>query len=238
MATYVLVPGAWLGAWVWKRITPILRGEGHEVFTVTLTGMGDRFHLGDSEKGIETAIEDVIKVIEFEGLNDVILVGHSFAGKIVAAVADRIPERIRLLFFLDAVRPRKSRETQGGMEEWPEETRNQILEECKANGDGWKWPLPDSIMESVGYDIQGKDKEWMMSKVTPIPIKLFGGSIKLSPSYDSLKRAYLYCTGGGANIEELKKEVLDGPLKIMECGHWPMINKPEELARNMLELSS
>lgn len=238
MSTFVLVPGAWLGGWVWKKIAPILRENGHKVFSVTLTGMGDRVHLGDRDKGIETAIQDVINVIEYEELKDVILVGHSFAGNLVSAVADRIPDRIRLVFYLDAVRPEKVRSPQGGMEEWSESTRKRIMQECEGEGEGWKWPLKDEIMEEIGYDIQGEDRKWMLSKITPIPIKLFGGSVTLSNAYDTLKKAYIFCTGGGDDMEAVKKEKLDGPFRIMDSGHWPMINKPEELARHMLDLTS
>ncbi|MGA8603759.1 MAG: alpha/beta fold hydrolase, partial [Thermoplasmata archaeon] len=91
MSKFVLVPGAWLGAWVWKKVTPLLEAEGHEVYPVTLTGMGDRVHLANKDVGMETAIEDVLNVIKYNGLDDFVLVGHSFAGKVVAAVADRVP---------------------------------------------------------------------------------------------------------------------------------------------------
>src|SRR3974377_661302 len=80
---FVLVPGAWLGGWVWKRVAPLIQEKGYSVFPVTLTGMGDRVHLATKEVGVETAVRDVQNVIEYEDLEDIILVGHSFAGKIV-----------------------------------------------------------------------------------------------------------------------------------------------------------
>jgi pimeloyl-ACP methyl ester carboxylesterase len=98
--TFFLVPGAWLGAWAWRRVIPLLEGAGNAAYPLTLTGMGDRVHLASPHVGMQTAIQDVVNSIVYEGLEDVVLVGHSFAGKVVAAVADRMPERIGTLLFL------------------------------------------------------------------------------------------------------------------------------------------
>ena len=111
--TFVLVPGAWLGAWAWRRVVRLLELGGNAVYPLTLTGMGDRVHLATQQVGIETAIQDVINAIVYEGLEDVVLVGHNFAGKVVAGVADRMPERIGTLLFLDAFRPARVRTPQG-----------------------------------------------------------------------------------------------------------------------------
>ena len=105
--TFVLVPGAWIGAWAWRRVIPLLERGGSAAYPLTLTGMGDRVHLASPQIGVETAIQDVINAIVYEGLEDVVLVGHSFAGKVVAAVADRMPDCIGTLLFVDAARPAK-----------------------------------------------------------------------------------------------------------------------------------
>lgn len=102
MTTYVLVGGAWLGGWCWQPVTAQLRAQGHDVYPVTLTGLGERSHLASREVDLDTYIGDVVNVIEFEDLQDVVLVGHSDAGLVVTAVADRIPERISLLTYLDS----------------------------------------------------------------------------------------------------------------------------------------
>lgn len=229
MTVFVLVPGAWLGGWAWKKVTPLLEEEGHETYPVTLTGMGERSHLASREVGVDTAAKDVINVIEYNGLDDAVLVGHSFAGKVVAAVADHIPDRVNTLVFLDAYRPKKIRTPQGGVDEWPKKDWDEVMEECKKNGDGWKFPLTNEILEHIGYDVLGEDREWMLSKITPLPIRLFQDSITLSANYDSVKKAYIFCTGGGDDIEEIKREKLDGPSKIIESGHRPMITKQVEL---------
>src|SRR5918999_5721866 len=102
MSTYVLVPGAWLGGWAWRPVADQLRGHGHDVHPVTLTGLGDRSHLATPRVDLDTYVADVVNLVEFEDLHDVVLVGHSYAGHLVTAVADRIPERIALLVYLDA----------------------------------------------------------------------------------------------------------------------------------------
>jgi pimeloyl-ACP methyl ester carboxylesterase len=101
MATYVLVGGAWLGGWCWQRVARQLRDNGHDAYPATLTGLGERVHLASPQVDLETHITDVVKLIEFEDLNEVVLLGHSYAGLVVTGVADRIPERISELVYLD-----------------------------------------------------------------------------------------------------------------------------------------
>src|SRR6185312_289139 len=102
---FVLVHGAWHGGWCWKRVSPLLRALGHEVFTPTLTGLGERQHLMSPEVGLDTHIKDVLGVLEYEDLHDVILVGHSYAGMVIAGVAEKAAERIAHLVYLDAFVP-------------------------------------------------------------------------------------------------------------------------------------
>jgi pimeloyl-ACP methyl ester carboxylesterase len=234
--TFVLVPGAWLGAWAWRRVVPLLERAGSAAYPLTLTGMGDRVHLATSQVGIETAIQDVVNAIVYEGLDDVVLVGHSFAGKVVAAVADRIPERIGTLLFLDAIRPAKVRTPQGGIADWPQKDREDLLEEVKRRGDGWKFLISDEMMNTIGYDIVGKDRDWFLSKTTPWPLGMVQDPVTLSEKYDVVRKAYVFCTRGGDNVEEIMKEKLDGEYRVLESGHWPMITKPAELVQAMLEL--
>jgi len=102
MAVYVLVHGAWGGAGAWRNFAPLLREKGHEVFYVSLTGLGEGYHLGHPETNLSTHIQDVVELIEYENLTDIVLVGHSYGGMVITGVADRIPERITHLVYLDA----------------------------------------------------------------------------------------------------------------------------------------
>ena len=105
MATYVLVHGAWHGGWCWNRVAPLLRDKGHDVYTPTLTGLGERVHLATPEVDLSTHVTDVVNVIEFEDLRNVVLMGHSYGGQVITGVAGAIPERIGQLVYLDASLP-------------------------------------------------------------------------------------------------------------------------------------
>jgi pimeloyl-ACP methyl ester carboxylesterase len=103
--TIVIVHGAWGGGWAFREVEQLLRDDGYSVYRPTLTGQGERFHLATPEVDLETHITDIINVLEFEELNDVVLVGHSYGGMVVTGVADRVPDRIRHLVYLDAFVP-------------------------------------------------------------------------------------------------------------------------------------
>ncbi|MBD3852753.1 MAG: alpha/beta fold hydrolase, partial [Acidobacteria bacterium] len=103
--TIVFVHGAWGGGWQYTKVQPLLEQAGHTVYRPTMTGLGERVHLGGPAVGLSTHIEDIVKVLEFEDLSDVVLVGHSYGGMVIAGVAERVPERIAKLVFFDAMLP-------------------------------------------------------------------------------------------------------------------------------------
>ncbi|MFZ0513905.1 MAG: alpha/beta fold hydrolase, partial [Candidatus Nitrosopolaris sp.] len=109
MATFVLVHGSCHGGWCWKRVTPLLSKDSHEVYTPTLTGLGERSHSVSRDIGLDTHIRDIIQVLEYENLNEVTLVGHSYGGLVIGGVAEKIPERIRRLVYLDAYIPQDNK---------------------------------------------------------------------------------------------------------------------------------
>ena len=231
MKTFVLVPGAWLGAWVWNKVTPLLERDGNIVFPVTLTGMGERVHLYSNEFGIETAVRDVLNVIKFNQLRDVILVGHSFASKVVASVADRIPERIEMIIYLDTFRPEKVRTPQLSfpLDEFGELGRWQTTV-----------PFTDDVLKTIGADVSGADKEWMHSLATPWPLRYATDPIVLSEKFDAVKSAHIFCTRRGGDVNEIiagKWGKIEGDYKIIDSGHFPMVTKPDETAKALLELS-
>jgi pimeloyl-ACP methyl ester carboxylesterase len=232
MTTFVLVPGAWLGAWTWKKVVPLLEKKGHSVYPVTLTGMGDRVHLASKDIGMETAVQDVLNVIKYNDIDDFVLVGHSFAGKVAAAVADRVSEKVKLVLYLDAFRPEKVRTPQGGFD--PTREFGPLPQ------GSYGLPLTEKIIENIGKDVKGADREWMLAKATPWPLKLAADPITLSAKLDSVKSAYIFCTLAGDPVDEIlagKWGKLEGPSKVIDTGHWPMITKPDELVKDMLDLS-
>ena len=106
VTTYVLVPGGWCGGWAWKDVARLLRQAGHEVYTPTLTGLGEREHLAHPDIDLDTHILDIANVLRYEGLWNVILVGWSYGGMVITGLAERMSERLNHLVYLDAYVPR------------------------------------------------------------------------------------------------------------------------------------
>ena len=142
MATFVLVHGAWHGGWCWKRVTPLLRAAGHEVYAPTLTGLGERAHLLSRDVNLDTHIHDVVNLLDCEELTDVVLVGHSYAGIVIAGVATQRPGRVAHLVYLDAfvVRDGQSLEDL----HTPEAVAGRQAR-VLAEGEGWRLPPPATV---------------------------------------------------------------------------------------------
>jgi pimeloyl-ACP methyl ester carboxylesterase len=103
--TYVIVHGAWGGGWAFREVDRLLTADGHKVFRPTLTGLGERVHLATPDTGLSTHVDDIVNMIQFEDLHDVVLVGHSYGGMVITGVVDRIPDRIAHVIYLDALLP-------------------------------------------------------------------------------------------------------------------------------------
>lgn len=138
MATVVLVHGTTAGGWVWKRIAPQLRAAGHDVYTPTLTGLGERVHLASPGIDLDTHITDVVNVIEFEDLAQVVLVGHSYGGMVITGVADRVPNRIARLVYLDALVPQDG---EAVVDLVAPEVRRHYERVVETEGQGWLIPV-------------------------------------------------------------------------------------------------
>lgn len=196
-ATFVLVPGQWTGAFVWHTVTPLLRKAGHEVYPVTCTGLGDRVHLATPAIDLDTHITDVVNTIEFADLHDVVLVGHSYAGMIITGVAERIPERLRMLVYLDADVP------QDGQNDYdivgPEAAQKFLLEDMTAMVDmntlGYR-PVFPAIEEWVRGAINDPEEaEWFISRLVPHPELSNLQRIKIgNPAAADLPKVFILCT--------------------------------------------
>jgi pimeloyl-ACP methyl ester carboxylesterase len=141
MTDYVLVHGAWYGAWSWSRVQDLLADEGHRVFTPTLTGLADRSHLLSPDVGLETHIADVANLFTWHDLSDVVLVGHSYGGVVVRHVADRMPKRIRSLIYLDAFVPEDGK----ALVHYLPDSGQGLRELAASQGEGWKVPPMPAI---------------------------------------------------------------------------------------------
>lgn len=185
MATFLVAHGAWSAGWAWKKMRPQMRARGHEIFTPTYTGMGERAHLAHKDIDLETHIADVLGVLNVEDLRNVILVGHSYGGMVATGVADRASERIAQLVYLDAFAPRDG---QSLLELQTDEARKRVREATAKEGDGWRIP-PNPAPPDTSHE----DLAWVNAHRVPQPIKTFEQKIRLTGAVDKLPRTYIYC---------------------------------------------
>lgn len=177
MTTFVLCHGAWGGGWSWTRVARCLREAGHEVFTPTYTGLGERAHLLSRDTDLATHIEDVRGVIRYEALDDFVLVGHSYGGMVISGVADREWEKISRLVYLDAFLPQDGQclnDLTG-----PDRTRATIGS-ANDRGEGWKVPRPEG---SISPALPEADQAWLWDLTCMQPLATFTQPLQLSGNH-------------------------------------------------------
>ena len=136
MAVLVVAHGAWSSGWAWRKMRPLLRAAGHDLFTPSYTGLGERQHLASRAVNLSLHIDDVVNVLEFEDLRNVVLIGHSFGGLVATGVADRARGRVARIIYVDAFVPEDGRSL---MDMLPVQAREGMTAACRA-GDGWRVP--------------------------------------------------------------------------------------------------
>jgi pimeloyl-ACP methyl ester carboxylesterase len=219
-----------MGGWAFRQVANFLRAAGHEVFTPTLTGLGERAHLANPETDLNTHIQDIVGVLECEDLQKVILVGHSYSGMVITGVAERAPERLSRLVYLDTIIPKDS-------QSWFEicaapQMRKQMLEIAKQKGDGWRLLMVNN------------PPRWQ-----PQPIKTCTQPLEIkNPAAVRIPRAYIHCTARStpspvsfafpfidrAAVEAKKQGWW---YRTLPTGHGPNFTMPRELTDLLLELA-
>ena len=226
MATIVVCHGAWSAGWAWKKMRPLMGGAGHELFTPTYTGLGERHHLGTPEVSLSTHIQDILNLLEFEDLHDVVLVGHSYGGMVATGVADRVPERIAQVIYLDAFVPRDGESLSDLVPSQQHAPHRQATEA----GDGWR--IPPSIPPP---DTSPEDLAWITPRRLGQPRKTFEEKIALTGAVDRLPRVYVYYARPGQGdvfrqfYERAKADPAWTALEL-DSTHNAHITVPEELA--------
>src|SRR6266487_878936 len=165
MAVFVLVHGGWGGGWEWRRVEERLRAAGHDVFRPTLTGLGERRHLLNREVDLDTHIEDVLALLHFEDLDDVVLCGQSYGGMVVTGVADRTPERIRHLVYIDGFVPHSGESV---FDLFPDAFAETLREKARQNGDGMRVPFFLSAEQATAA--RGA---WYAERISDHPLNTF-----------------------------------------------------------------
>lgn len=223
---FVLVHGAWHGGWCWKKVKTILENQGFSVYTPTLTGLGERSHLLNEEIGLDTHIQDIVSVLEYEDLKNVVLVGHSYGGMVITGVAGRSAKRISHLVYLDAFLPENGKALKdylpGNNSEnnQPQEKRD------------WKVP-PRSTAAEFGVK-EKEDIEWTEKRLGPQSAKTFVQAVTIeNPIPDSIKKVYIQLTDDSPwFVEAAEKARTNGfkSIKYLGGGHDAMISQPAKIA--------
>ncbi len=237
---FVLVHGAWHGGWCWRRVVQALQLDHHKVHAVTLTGLGERAHLLSPAINLDTHINDVINLIEAEELHEVILAVHSYAGMIGTAVADRMPERIKHLVYVDAVVPKPG-------ESWSSTqasaTQQQRMAAAQASP-SFSFPAPDPEV----FGLHDADREWVKRRQTPHPGNTYQAPLQFDVKrVAAVPRTFVNCVDPAlATIAPSRLRVQDPKFwdgawlpnsRVVEIktGHDPMISEPAALTKILLE---
>lgn len=220
--TYVLVHGAFGGGWAFRQLADLIREAGYEVYRPTLTGLGERVHLASRSIRLETHIQDIVNVIEFEDLRQVILVGHSYAGMVISGVAARIPERLACLVFVDAHVPEDG---ESMFDLIPEARKQTMLDIARNQGDGWRippqWTTPERDVPHPLATLQDPVRIGKLD-ATILP-GCFILTIEPGASQDDFSGSALRARNRGWKVYELP------------TGHNPHWSMPDQLAEILLK---
>ena len=223
MATFVLVHGAWHGGWCWRYVRPLLKD--HQVFTPSLTGLGERRHLARPDINLETHIEDVVSLLEMEDLHDVVLVGHSYGGMVVTGAADRVPERIGRLIYLDAFVPENGRCL---LDYVVPERAARMREEGEKAGSVTPPPL------SLWGITRQEHIDFIKPREARHPFGTMAQKIRLEGNAARLPKTFIYCSSPATgSFDQFAAKYRNDPAwKFFELptGHDAMILMPERVA--------
>ena len=221
--TFVLVHGAWHGGWKWRLVRPLL--EGHQVFAPSLTGLGERRHLARPDIDLDTHVSDIVSILEMEDLREVVLVGHSYGGMVITGAADRAPQRIRRLVYLDAFVPESGKclldyalpERAARMREEGERT-------------GFVSPPPLSLWGVT----QPEHVEYAKPREGPHPFRTMTQAIRLAGNARRIPRTFIYCSSPATgSFDQFAAKYRNDPgwtFHELPTGHDAMVLMPENVA--------
>jgi pimeloyl-ACP methyl ester carboxylesterase len=232
---FVLVHGGRHGGWAWREVASRLRARGHEVYTPTLTGLGERAHLLAPEIGLDTHVADLVGVFEFEDLHDTVLVAHSYGGMPVAGAMERIAPRVRCVVWLDAHLPKAGDSV---FDLIGAERTERMLAMAAADGEGWRVPTSDASW----WGLNDPDQvAWVNSKISPQPIKTYTDKSGTTGRAWSHPGTMIECNPSRLPERERARQrarAQSDPQfhhRIIGACHEPMITHPEELTQLLIE---
>ena len=230
-ATYVLVHGAFHGSWCWKRVRSNLQRRGSEVFTPTLTGVGERSHLLSPNITLDTHIDDVANLIRWEGLRDIVLCGHSYGGCVITGVAERLPERIGSLVYLDAIILQDGQSMHDAVLPFVREAQ---LDRATKRGDGWKVPPPPDPASALS--LNKRDTAWVATQLTPQPLATLQQKLRVTRASQQIRDIrYVLASKSAANqpFAGLARSLGWRTITI-DSGHDVMLDNPDQLVSELL----
>ena len=229
--TFVLVHGSWHGGWCWRRVADRLEKRGHKVFTPTLTGLGDRVHLLTSAVDLDTHVTDVVNLIKYEGLRNIVLAGHSYAGSIITGVAEQVLPSIASIVFIDAFLPVNG----DTMLSMTTEALRAASLEAKAKGD-----ISRPVVPAAAFRVNEKDRAWVDSKLTPQPLGPSFTPIKFTGARDKVaKKTYIRAVeypqpAFDKWLAQCKADPTWRTHGVPNSGHDIMVDKPDELTELLI----
>jgi pimeloyl-ACP methyl ester carboxylesterase len=233
MATFLVAHGAWSAGWAWKKMRSRLHALGHQLFTPTYTGLGDRAHLASPDVGLDTHVVDICAVIAMEDLRDVVLIGHSYGGMVATAVADRMAANVSHLVYLDAFVPRDG---QAVFDLHPPEVRERMRVAAR-EADGWRVPAMPPPADTPPGDL-----EWMLPRRLAHPIRCFEDRVQLTGEVDRLPKTYIYARrpGPGDVFRQFATRAQTEPgweyLEI-DSSHNPHVTAPDVLTKLLHDIA-
>lgn len=232
---FVLVHGGRHGGWTWRDVASRLRRLGHDVYTPTLTGLGERAHLLRPEIGLGTHVDDIVGVFDFEDLRDTVLVAHSYGGMPVAGAMQRIADRVRCVVWLDAHMPKAGESV---FDLIGPERAEKMMAMSAADGEGWFVPTSDASWWGLTDPAQ---IAWVNSKITPQPIKTYTEKIGATDRAWSHPGTFIECNPsrlpGLERARQRSRAQTDARFhhRVLDACHEPMITHPDELIRLLAE---
>lgn len=228
MTDFVLVPGAWLGAWAWDEVAGALRDEGFGIHPVTLSGLAERAGEDSAEVGQAQHVDDIVAVVEENDLRDVVLAGHSYSGIPVGQAAARIGDRLRRVVYVDSNVPTDGKSFIDG---WSDEGRAWVEGQLAESGGFWP---PLEAADYAHQDLTDGAIATILQRGTPHPGRSISEPAELVRPISELPTTYLKCLMDGAEPSSDVRELLKSPhweLVELNTGHWPMFSQPAALAK-------
>jgi pimeloyl-ACP methyl ester carboxylesterase len=232
-STFVLVPGAWHGSWCYRRVADLLRKQGHDVFTLALTGLGERSHLMSDRVRLQTHVDDVVNLVKWEDLDRIVLCGHSYGGMVITGAAEGLEQRIKAIVYLDAFLPGPG---QSMLDIAGQASRQRIEAQAKANGGLFVNPIPARVL-----GVNAADQAWVDAKCTNQPFATFNDPVPgAAAAYDRVRiKRYVRTPkfaqpSFDANVARLRNRP-DWGVSEMACGHDMMIDEPVQTTELLID---